>query len=227
MKEFVYFKDDSTINQRTKQKENFEKLVQLIEQGDYEKFLFPEELREVYPHKDKHIACDFKKSDDYEHFTEKRICRCFCYYNKGIHKSKCSECQFVFKKKNVGKIEILDYESPTIFNSKSVGGIDWIIYDGEYKLATEVKPPDSSETLVRMVSEILTYNIGKEDTRPAICFFKNTSDNTKISKQCSDYLKYKESETFKSIVEKTHLKVLYVTFDNDTFEIHDTEKEPL
>ena len=49
----------------------------------------------------------------------------------------------------------------------------------------------------------------------------------KFSKQCSDYLKYKESEDFKSIVEKTHLKVLYVTFDNDTFEIHDTEKEPL
>lgn len=98
MKEFVYFKDDSTINQRTKQKENFEKLAQLIEQGDYERFLFPEELREVYPHKDKHIACDFKKSDDYEHFTEKRICRCFCYYNKGIHKSKCSECQFVFSR---------------------------------------------------------------------------------------------------------------------------------
>ena len=115
----------------------------------------------------------------------------------------------------------------TLAGFESVGGIDWIIYDGEYKLATEIKPPDSSETLVRMVSEILTYNIGKEDTRPAICFFKNASDNTKISKQCSDYLKYKESETFKSIVEKTHLKVLYVTFDNDTFEIHDTEKEPL
>lgn len=69
--------------------------------------------RETYPHKDKHIACDFQKSDAPEHFTEKRICRCFCYYNKDVHKSKCLECQFVFKKKNVGKIEILDYESPT------------------------------------------------------------------------------------------------------------------
>ena len=50
-------------------------------------------------------------------------------------------------------------------------------FDNTY--AVEVKPQNSSETLVRMFAEILTYTTDY-DYKPAICFFEG-------SKQMKDY----------------------------------------
>ncbi len=205
---------------------NLKCLADHIVKGDYEEQMLPQEQRNKYPHKDEHIACDFNKNDDPKKTTEKRICRCLCYYNKDSHIQKCSECDFTFKKKNIGSIHIVDYEVPTLFNTKGVGGIDWLLCNDQELIATEVKPPDSTETLVRMIAEILTYKIGTA-YRPAICFFKHTKDKIKLSKQCQDYIKIKDTDEFHTIVKKTKLKVLYITFDDNSFIIHDTETEPL
>ena len=138
---------------------------------------------------------------------------------------KCGVCEFEFKRTNVGDIQILDYEVPTEFAMEKLGGIDWILDDVGQALATEVKPPESTETIVRMIAEILTYTVGTSYT-PAICFFKTTREGH-LSKQCEDYLDYKDNVDFQFIKNKTGLRILYITFDDINFSIHDAEKEPI
>ena len=220
----LYYKDGDDINHRSTQAKKLKELADLIRSGDYQLALLPFP-RDEYPHKESHEGCDYKKTDNLR-VVEKRICRCFYYYNKNIHNEKCASCKFMFKKANVGQISIENYEMPTLFRMDGVGGIDWILGDGKELLATEVKPPDSQETLVRMIAEILTYTIGK-NLRPAICFFETCHKKAGLSKQCLDYLKYKNNPDFQYIVQATGLKILYVTFNDCSFVIHDVEKEPL
>ena len=108
---------------------------------------------------------------------------------------------------------------------ENLGRIDWLLDDNGNMLASEVKPPNSSETIVRMIAEILTYTIDTPYT-PAICFFKTTNEGH-FSKQCKDYLKFKNNEDFLKIKKKTNLRILYITYNENTFTIHDAEKEPI
>lgn len=222
----TYQKDFPNINHRSEQKDVLKSLAKIILTDHYEEQLLPLP-RTPYEHADNHSGCTY--SDDAgnaDRITEKRICRCWNYCNKNIHKEKCLACSFGFKKSNKGDIAILDYEVPTKFNMEKLGGIDWLLSDGAGEIAAEVKPPDSPETLVRMIAEILTYTIGTDYT-PAICFFKTQQDGTSPSAQMRDYMTYKDNADFLSIKHKTGLRVLYITFDDSSFMIHDTEKEPL
>lgn len=217
-------KDRKEFNHRSEISQNLRELADTVCKENYVTDLLSDTI-EHYSHKDKHEKCDIDIKGSGK-VTEKRICCCWNYYNKNIHPEKCADCNFKFIKKNIGKIKILDYESPTPFKIKGLGGMDWLLdYNGE-KIAAEVKPPNSSETIVRMIAEILTYTIDTPYT-PAICFFKTEKTGMKLSKQCSDYLKYKDNQDFITIKNKTGLKILYVTFDDDSFEIHDVEKKPI
>lgn len=211
----VLFKDNEDINRRSKQEEQLNKLADMIRNGDYQEQLLPKP-RYPYDHKFDHSHCDFS-SESSERVTEKRICRCWNFYNKANRDAKCDTCPFQFKKKNVGGIKIVDFEVPTKFNIAKLGGIDWLLKDGDDIFATEVKPPKSTETLVRMIAEILTYTIDF-DYKPAICFFTD-------SKQHCDYKKYKDNPDFQYIIKQTGIRVLCITCDEEKFEIHDVEKK--
>ncbi len=210
----VLYKDNEDINRRGKQEEQFKILADMIRNGDYEENLLPKP-RHPYDHNFDHNSCDFSLKNP-KPVNEKRICRCWNYYNKSVHNAKCSDCPFKFKKKNVGNIKIVDFEVPTKFNIAKLGEIDWLLKDGDEIFATEVKPPESTETLVRMIAEILTYTVDSE-YKPAICFFSG-------SKQHRDYIKYKDNAYFQYIIKQTGICVLCITFDEDNFEIHDVEK---
>ena len=211
----VLYKDNEDINRRSKQEEQLKFLAEMIRDGDYKEKILPEP-RYPYEHKFEHSHCDFSSVSP-KRVTEKRICRCWNYYNKPIVNEECNDCPFKFKKKNAGSIEIIDFEVPTEFNIANLGGIDWLLKDGDEIFATEVKPPESTETLVRMIAEILTYTIDSE-YKPAICFFAD-------SKQHDDYNEYKNNADFQNIINQTGIRVLCITYDENRFEIHDVEKE--
>ena len=219
----TYYKDSYGINHRSAIAEKMKELANIVCKNNYDKVLLPFP-RKRYNHADEHTHCTLD-SWNAERVTEKRICRCWNYYNKNCHITQCDTCQFGFKRKNTGVIQILDYEVPTIFAMENLGGIDWLLDDNDNTLATEVKPPESTETIVRMIAEILTYTIGTSYT-PAICFFKTTRTG-ELSKQCEDYLKFKDNEDFLAIKERTGFLVLYITFDNNTFTIHNADTEPI
>lgn len=219
----VYYKDSDGINHRSALLKKLKELANIVCEDNYDEILLPHP-REKYCHADKHFHCALN-SENAERVTEKRICRCWNYYNKQCHKDKCDTCKFEFKRANAGDIRIVDYEVPTEFSMDNLGGMDWLLNDDGEKLATEVKPPESKETIVRMIAEILTYTIGTSYV-PAICFFKTTSAGY-MSKQCEDYIKIKDNSDFISIKRKTGLRILYITFDDRTFLIHDAEKEPI
>ena len=222
-KNMEYYKDSDGINHRSAIVKNMKKLANIVCENNYDEILLPHP-RKRYCHADEHIRCTLEPKNA-KRVTEKRICRCWNYYNKNCHMIKCGVCEFEFKRTNVGDIKILDYEVPTVFSMENLGGIDWLLDDNGNTLATEVKPPESKETIVRMIAEILTYTIETSYT-PAICFFKTTRKGY-ISKQCEDYMKFKDNDDFLAIKSKTGLRILYITFDDSTFTIHDAEKEPI
>lgn len=218
----MHFKDNPTINHRSAQDENFEKMLNAINGNNLKGFLIKGEPDKSKPHIPDHSKCDYSKTDS-ERITEKRICRCFYYYNSSKKTDECDTCKFDYIKKNIGDIKITDYEVPSEFVVDGIGGIDWLLDDNGTPLATEVKPHESTETLVRMIAEALTYTTNTNYT-PAICFFlKNKYGND--TKQMCDYEKYRNNPTFREIVNKTNLRILGIETTDDTFRIVDLEKD--
>ncbi len=182
-----------------------------------------------------HSACSHRKSDSTT-VDEKRVCRCMRFYNGGS--PKCQACTFPAKRANgTPAFQFTDYEYPTLYNVPKLGGIDlvWTWHGKTY--AVEVKPPNSDETLIRMVSEILTYTWHDSRYQPAICFFKykwdkDTFQSTQeLSEQAKEYLRYRDNpdfpgrNDFQAMMECVHL--FYITLDEGHFYIHDEESEPL
>ena len=140
-------------------------------------------------HYPKHEYCSSISKTDSTRLNEKRICRCMFYYGK--RPLKCQNCLLINKWQNVGKIEVTEYEWPTIQVYNETGGID-LILDNKY--AVEVKPVDSTETLTRMIAEILTYTLDcAKEYKPGICFFEG-------SKQMEDFEKYRSNSDFQYIL---------------------------
>lgn len=148
-------------------------------------------------HYPKHEQCSGIKKGDTNKVTEKRICRCMFYYGK--NPIKCQNCFLIKKWQNVGNIIISNYEWPTIHVYKRIGGMDLILDD---KYAVEVKPVDSTETLTRMIAEILTYTLDCEKAyEPGICFFEG-------SQQMEDFENYRSNEDLKYIL--NFIKPFYI-----------------
>lgn len=218
------YKDLDKIKRRSAISSNLRELAEIISRSDYGEILLPYP-RKRYSHNEQHIGCTMPLSASQESISEKRICRCWNYFNKPECNRICTSCTFEFKKENVSNYEIVDYEVPTVFAMKQLGGIDWLLKREEKIIAAEVKPPNSQENIVRMITEILTYTIDTPYT-PAICFFiKNIEGEP--SKPYVDYMRYKDDKNFQFIKQRTELKVLYITYDEKTFCIHDEEEEPL
>lgn len=189
------FKDERTVNQYSNLRESMDDLAEIIKRAGgvckNRKVLIEELLNGATSqqiHVPNHKYCSGCESGK---VTEKRICRCMYYYMK--KPELCQKCNLEKKWHNVGKIEILDYERPTTFVLKNVGGMDLIVKDGEQKYALEVKPPESKESLARMFAEIITYTIEMDESveekniKPAICVFED-------SEQMKQYMELKNEE---------------------------------
>lgn len=148
-------------------------------------------------HYPKHEQCSGIKKGSTNKLTEKRICRCMFYYSK--KSIQCQNCLLINKWQNVGEIQVSNYEWPTMHVYKKTGGMDLILDD---KYAVEVKPVDSSETLTRMIAEILTYTLDCEKAyEPGICFFEG-------SQQMEDFENYRSNEDLKYIL--NFIKPFYI-----------------
>ncbi|SFR69684.1 hypothetical protein [[Clostridium] aminophilum] len=167
------FKDRVDINNKTAEEKNMKELADICRKSFtspdsdmlLKKLLIGEVSDTDKRHHEKHDLCSGCKSDSE---TEKRICRCMYYYDK--NPSICEGCNLPRRWKNIGDIEVTEYEIPTEQVMEGIGGMD-LILDGKY--AAEIKKPYSKETLVRMLAEILTYTIGSK-YKPAIALFEGS-----------------------------------------------------
>lgn len=119
-------------------------------------------------------------------FTEKRLCKCMYYKNGKYYNPKdCGKCDFQDRFTVMGDYRITDYEVPAYFYGAGIGKIDLIICDGSIQYATELKPfKGNDETLLRMVSEIMTYTAGYPagQYQKAIAFFEGTTQAEEFAK---------------------------------------------
>ena len=222
------FKDRDGINHRNMgaQLENLSALAEIVKTTDLstdarKRALLGFVPKSEKPHAPHHVMCDYDGEADGERVTEKRICRCMYYFNCGDpeQEAKCATCGFPWKKRNGNlSLGILDYEVPMPCVVEGVGGIDilaWSVDDSVY--AVEMKPENSSESLARMIAEILTYcelagyEVQGEDSvfvKPAICFFEN-------SKQHRDFEKLKDCDAF--IEASAEVTVFVLSYGSDSF----------
>jgi len=212
----VLYKDNDTINQKSRYLENSKKLAELIKKGqdenNFTKYFLDEAKISTQDHKPNHSECDMRENNS-SRITEKRICRCMYYFGKSI--DKCNKCPLSQKYNNVSnKFKIIDYEAPMKYVIENCGGIDIIIEDiqsGE-KYAVEIKPKNSTETLVRMIAEIYTYTAdGTNDYKKAIAFFEG-------SQQERDYFNedYIQNKDFNYILEQvTVFRISEKEINND------------
>lgn len=152
-----------------------------------------------------HKRCDgFEKESMQNRYTEKRMCKCFYYRNSKYYKSqKCANCILLEKYRLTGKYKINDYEVPAFYYGEHIGKIDLVISDGTVKYATEVKPDKGNkESLLRMISEILTYTLGypQKKYQKAIAFFENTE-------QEKEYKELNDESVIKALIAKADITV--------------------
>ena len=188
-------------------------------------------LEGAEPKQEKHApergGCEYAEHDN-DRVTEKRLCRCMYYHNRraedGGRDRSCAQCKFPEKWENKSDYVILDYEVPMEQVWEKVGGIDLLIRgkNGGPVYAVEVKPENSTETVARMIAEILTYAEISEyrvcgyDISPAICFFKDSA-------QWRDYRWLKTRSEFQTLTEK--VQVFYITHDKTSFEIRRMDED--
>lgn len=164
-----------------------------IDGGDsvLKKLLFGNETPDLYADHGfyqcgQHNYCaGFTFSKD-RNFTEKRLCKCL-YYRNTSYSKHCDNCAFPDRFHVIGDYQMIDYEVPAFYYGKGIGEIDLIISDGSIHYATEVKAyKGNSETLLRMIAEIMTYTEGymSGQYKKAIAFFeKNRENGTKTVQQ--------------------------------------------
>ena len=149
---------------------------------------------------------DAKTGEDYE----KRICKCLFYHNKKDAKKSCHKCKYGDYYKIVDSIfTISDYEDTPFYEGKGIGEVDLVINDGKNLFATEIKPHNkenkinNDESILRMISEILTYTYNNPKYKKAIAFFNNTP-------QYEEYKKLKSGCTLFKIMDIAKINVFLI-----------------
>jgi hypothetical protein len=194
------YKDEKGINYKTLdvQYKYIDNLAKICEEAfsqpqDKDKILIkklriPQNMTENGEHEPSHVCC---KGCDTNARTEKRICRCMYYYNQNKWPKLCEKpepnCKMYARWINKGDYIVEEYEWPTKYVLKNVGGIDLVLSDQDgNKYGVEVKPYYSKETVSRMVAEILTYTIGTEFI-PSIAVFAGSEQQKMIEQLRSEH----------------------------------------
>jgi hypothetical protein len=112
---------------------------------------------------------------------EKQICHCMFYYNSEFPKDY-HNCELT-RWKNDGTTQIEEFEYPSKYDIPGIGGIDLVFNYKNVIYGAEVKPPNSNETVSRMVSEILTYSVVDRllEFEPAIAVFRGSNQYNTIA----------------------------------------------
>lgn len=124
-----------------------------------------------------------------ERYTEKRLCKCM-YYRNSTYSKRCGKCAFQDYFDLIGDYKITDYEVPAFYYGDGIGKIDLIISMDTVHYATEVKPyKGNSESLLRMIAEIMTYTEGYPPGtyKKAIAFFEKNQDNGEKTAQQKEF----------------------------------------
>lgn len=228
----MLFKNKEGINHRNKKDyaANLQELVKAIRKGEKAKReLLLGGSNATYQHTPNHSTCTYDQKKGCQRKTEKRLCRCIYFLNgPKEQQEKCKGCPHPYSKYTLaGGYTIKDYEVAAPYNEHNGVDLIWTAPDGE-TYAAEVKPADSTETIIRMVAEILTYTLPADGFpvlgKPAICFFKKTSKG-QPSAQWREYLAWKDDVDFKTMLDSVH--VFYFTSEGNKLTIHDAEKEPI
>lgn len=137
---------------------------------------------------------------------EKQICHCMFYYNSDFPKD-CNNCKLSHWK-NVGVIQIVEFEYPAKYDIPGIGGIDLVLNYKNVIYGAEVKPPNSNETVSRMVSEILTYSVVDRliEFEPAIAVFRN-------SNQYNTIVELEKNENAAWLEIKKHVSVFVIDYE--------------
>lgn len=158
------------------------------------KLLFGTETPDLYSNhgtyqREQHHRCAGLTYSEKRNFTEKRLCKCM-YYLNSTHSRRCDKCAFRDRFEIVGEYQITDYEVPAYYYGSGIGEIDLIISGDGVLYATEVKPyKGNNETLLRMITEIMTYTEGYPagTYHKAIAFFEKNRDDGKKTTQQEEY----------------------------------------
>ncbi len=156
-----------------------------------------------------HSSCDGFKNTP-RSGGEKQICHCMFYYNNNLPK-KCDSTRCDLKPwKNVGEISINEFEYPSKYDIPGIGGIDLVLNYKNVVYGAEVKPPNSNETVSRMVSEILTYSVVDRliEFEPAIAVFRNSNQYNTIVE-----LEKNEDDAWLEI--KKHISVFVIDYEEN------------
>lgn len=153
--------------------------------------------------------------------TEKRWCRCLVNSQQKNLIKACETCDL--KKTYAKPVEnavFADFEVK-VSNNKGVGAIDLIMnYNGK-TYAVETKRPESNESVLRMVAEIITYVYcsGKEMNK-AIMFVKDSEQYCQWVglKNGKDY-KYKACDELRKIVKNNDIMVFCLEDSNDKYHV--------
>jgi hypothetical protein len=175
-------KEDKRVNQISKYKEKAKQFIKDLNNKSLKDCLgIPKKLERNESVKKGwiHGKCVFKSGSG-DRITEKRICKCFYYRNRCRKNSMCQKdnCKIKFFKKEykLNNCDVLDYEIPINYVTRKIGEFDLLIKYGNDSYAVEVKPPNSKETILRMILEILTYDFCN-------CYNKDNPDDYNHNKE--------------------------------------------
>lgn len=165
----------------------------------------PEEYKGKYILGNHRKCCGFHDEKDPNCTDEQRICKCL-YYKASNHQRLCSSCSYNNFPLVEGAYKIVDYEVPSKYRAKNikVKNIDLVISDGINLYATEAKPPreNSPETILRMISEIITYTVDDPQYKKSIIFFENSPQDREymsLNKTVKELIRVGEITVFKII----------------------------
>ena len=194
-----------------------------------------EKIRDFnYEHETNDCSCDTSTR------TEKRLCRCLALYSK--ENENCQKCQLFnneFFGKKIKNAKVIDYEIPVTGDGKDgIGKIDLLFkYDEDGKIYfTEVKPQWNTETILRMVAEIITYaellkrhcsevnsaaeefrrkyNVPVTDCQKAILFMENSKQQRFWT---DEKYKYYVSDRLKKIIKEQNIAVFCLCMSGNNY----------
>ena len=164
-----------------------------------------------------HEDCLFKT----EKVTEKRLCHCLVNFDKT--RAQCEKCALktnMYFAKKILNGTMIDFEIPVSRDSTdSIGEIDLIFEysDSGVRYLAEFKPLWNTESLLRMVAEILTYTYVLEKDnkafiekygkcKKAILFVKGSEQWKQWTYTTQEY-KYSACERLREIIKKEQIAV--------------------
>jgi hypothetical protein len=132
--------------------------------------------------------------------TEKRLCRCLVNYNKENTKAQCEKCALKnneYFAKKVINAEMVDFEVPVSNDGKdSVGEIDLLFNFDNTLYCAEFKPIWNTESILRMVAEILTYtHVVENDKKPFIEKYGEYQKSILLVKDSEQWKQWTRSES--------------------------------